>query len=132
MWEIDNLHQWTTLLYSILTGFFLCFIYDLFRINRLFFCKKIITVFIEDLLFWIISSVIIFCLMLLRTNGQIRFFVCFGVLIGFFIMRLTFSKLILRFFKSFRKYILKINLIYKHLIDILCSIKIKKKIHANK
>lgn len=94
MWEINNITQSTAFLWSVLLGCGLSAVYDIFRLDRMIFRRSVLTVALEDILFWIISAFAAFCLMLLTTNGQIRAFILIGVLIGFIIFRLTFSKLI--------------------------------------
>ena len=93
MWEITNLGQSTAFLWSVLLGGALSVVYDLFRLDRLIFNRSVFAVAIEDVLFFVISAISIFCLQLITTNGQIRTFIFVGVIIGFLILRFTLSKL---------------------------------------
>ncbi|MBQ4155068.1 MAG: spore cortex biosynthesis protein YabQ [Clostridia bacterium] len=123
MWEINNLHQWVSFAFSLVTGLFCCIIYDIFRIDRQLFKRGKITVFLQDLLIWIIYALVIFSLMLLRTNGEPRFYIFLGSFIGFTVCRLTLSRLTtivltpIRRFSVFirKKYNLKIEIIAKTL-----------------
>ncbi len=94
MWEISNWGQGGTLLYALSLGALLCGFYDVFRLDRIIFKRGTVAVFLQDLLFWLISAFATVCLFILKTNGQTRIFVLLAMLIGFFIYRLTISRLI--------------------------------------
>ena len=117
MWEISNLGQSTAFLWSVLLGGALSVIYDLFRLDRLIFNRSVIAVAIEDILFFIISGISIFCLQLVTTNGQIRTFIFIGVIIGFLIIRYTLSKLFDLLLKPLKKLVKIIRAKYKVFIS---------------
>ena len=94
MWEIDIKDQILTFLYSILLGFILCILYDVFRSLRKALPHGRVAVFFEDILFFSISAVITFLFLLARTGGGLRGYVFVGVLAGFVAFRLTLSRLI--------------------------------------
>lgn len=98
MWEINNFHQWESFALSIVVGVCCSIIYDVFRLDRQLFKRAKLTVFFQDIFIWCSYSFIIFSLMLMRTNGEPRIFVFLGSFIGFFLCRLTFSKLVMRLF----------------------------------
>ena len=104
MWEINNFHQWESFALSILVGACCSVIYDAFRLDRQLFKRAKLTVFFQDIFIWFLYSIIIFSLMLIRTNGEPRFFVFFGSFIGFLICRLTFSKLVMRLFAPLKRF----------------------------
>lgn len=112
MWEINNYHQWSTFFYSILLGGGLCLIYDLFRLDRMVCRRSTVTVFFEDIAFWLIAAFSTFCFLLIGTNGQIRAFVLFGIAIGFIIIRLTLTRLTDFLILPLRKLSRKIRAIY--------------------
>ena len=62
---------------SILTGIFLVWAYDLFRIFR-----KAVPHRIEDLLYWLAASFIIFGMIFEKNNGALRGYSFVGILLG--------------------------------------------------
>lgn len=108
MWEISNIGQSTAFLWSMLLGGILSVVYDIFRLDRMIFKRSVLAVALEDVLFFIISAISIFCLQLVTTNGQMRGFIFIGIIIGFLILRLTLSRfvdLLLKPLKKLVKYI---------------------------
>lgn len=103
MWEISNLGQSTAFLWAMMLGGGLSVVYDLFRLDRLIFKRSVLSVALADILFFIISSISVFCLLLITTNGQIRAFILGGVLLGFLFFRLTLSKLMDWLLKPIKK-----------------------------
>ena len=67
---------------ALLLGAILGLIYDFFRITRLAFIMPSILVLIEDLLFFLLSSIILFNYLLESSHGQIRYFILIGVVLG--------------------------------------------------
>ena len=104
MWEINNFHQWESFALSILVGACCCVIYDVFRLDRQLFKRAKLTVFFQDIFIWFLYSIIIFSLMLIRTNGEPRLFVFFGNFLGFLICRLTLSRLVMRLFAPLKRF----------------------------
>lgn len=94
----DGYTDFISFLVAVATGGILCLIYDFFRILRIAFKSKTITVFFEDLLFFFICGVVTYCVLLLRCSGRLRFFIFAGEVIGFIIIRLTLSRLIVLVF----------------------------------
>lgn len=104
MWEINNFHQWESFALSIVVGVCCSIIYDVFRLDRQLFKRAKLTVFFQDIFIWCLYSFIIFSLMLMRTNGKPRIFVFLGSFIGFFLCRLTFSKLVMSLFAPLKRF----------------------------
>ncbi|MBR4122979.1 MAG: spore cortex biosynthesis protein YabQ [Clostridia bacterium] len=101
MWEISNSSQLNSLLYSIAFGAIICIFYDILRATRFVFKFKNITIFLQDLFFFIFLAISIFSFLLVTTNGQLRGYIILGVVIGFSVCRLTISiaiVLVLKFF----------------------------------
>lgn len=94
MWEISNALQAESFLAAVALGAALCLLYDLFRLDRMIFRRSTVAVVFADILFWVIAAFAVFCLLLLTTNGQVRGFVLLAVLVGFWIWRLTASRLV--------------------------------------
>ncbi len=66
----------------VLWGIYLLVFYDVFRIIRRIFPRGAILVGIEDLLYWTVSSVLIFRMMYQQNNGIIRGFAILGMFLG--------------------------------------------------
>lgn len=69
-------------LISVLWGVILLFAYDLLRIIRRVLKHNSFFLAIEDLIFWVVSSVFIFAMMYRENNGIIRGFSIMGMMIG--------------------------------------------------
>lgn len=95
MWEITVKSQLISFLCGILVGIFLSLYFDFFRTLRRSFKHKKITVFIEDILFFLVATFITFLLLMARCNGEVRAYVIVSIILGFFIYRITLSRLLL-------------------------------------
>ncbi len=74
---------------SILTGIFLVWAYDLFRIFRKAVPHHILAVSIEDVLYWIVVSFIIFGMIFEKNNGALRGYSFVGILLGVWLQYLA-------------------------------------------
>ena len=97
MWEISNIAQISTFFYSLCLGVMFCILYDFFRALRMAIKFSDIVIFFQDIVYFFVISVITFVFLLSLTNGEIRGFVIFGILIGFLVFYFTFSKMLLKF-----------------------------------
>lgn len=122
MWEISNSGQGNAFLMSVLLGAVLCVLYDLFRLDRIVFRRSTPVVFFEDILFWLIAAFSTFCLLILKTNGQVRAFVIIGIFLGFIIFRCTFSRLLTLASDPLKKAVKKIRKVYSKFVDFLSKI----------
>lgn len=77
---------------SVIWGVILLCMYDMLRIFRRVLHKSEILVAIEDVVFWAISSVLIFRMMYRMNNGVIRGFSIVGMLLGMVIYKYTLSE----------------------------------------
>lgn len=94
MWEIHNYDQLLTFGYSIILGAIFCSVYDVLRAHRRVNEYGYISVFVADIMFWIVAAFATFLFLLARTNGEIRGYVLVAELLGFALFRVTISKLI--------------------------------------
>lgn len=115
MWEIDNKLQILSLLQSLGLGVFYCLFYDLFKAVRLTVNLNAKAIFFQDIIYFAIISPLTFCFLLSVTNGEIRGYVFILASLGFFITRLTFSRIwlpviniVLKIFLKFYRF-LRIN-----------------------
>lgn len=79
------------LLYSIIMGIYITFIYDLFRIVRRVFPHNSFFISVEDLGFWFYCAIKIFYLLHTQGNGKLRWFAILGAMTGMFVYRKTLS-----------------------------------------
>ena len=81
---------------SLLLGAVLGCLYDFFRITRLAFIIPSLLVLVEDLLFFLFSTVILFGFMLENRYGQIRYFILLGVVLGWTIYYFSVGSLVMK------------------------------------
>lgn len=87
-----------TYLFIIFTivGIIIGILFDIFRILRKSFKTKDIVTHIEDIFFWILTGIIIILSMYRYSNGELRFFMIIGIIMGTLIYMITFSKYVIR------------------------------------
>ena len=96
MWELSNNTQIISFLVAVLFGALYCVYYDIFRSIRAAGFNKPASVFWQDILFFLHTGVVTFLLMLVFANGEIRFYILFGILIGFLLFNFTLSRFLRR------------------------------------
>ena len=94
---VPILAQTTSFLYAMTLGAVLSIVYDVFRIIRVAFGGKKTAVFIEDLVFSLVALVLTFVFVIAFNNGELRFFVLIGELLGFVTCHYTIGKIIIGF-----------------------------------
>ncbi len=85
------------LLYSVLLGIGITFVYDCLRIWRRVFAHGMFWISLEDLFYWIFVSGCIFYLLYRENNGAFRWFAIMGAAIGMLLFKKTLSPLWVRF-----------------------------------
>lgn len=80
---------------SILYGAEILLLYDGFRIFRKLFKHTTIMTAVEDLVYWVITAIIIFSLLYTYNNGSVRGYAVLGMAIGMLVYSRTASKLLL-------------------------------------
>jgi len=93
---------------TIIVGAAIGLLYDMFRIFRKTAPHAGIAVQLEDLLFWVVATVLTFYYMLHRNYGEIRPFVMLGVVIGVVLYFITISRFIVRACVAVVNYIIKV------------------------
>lgn len=141
MWEISVNAQVLGTLYAVPVGAAFCLFYDIIRIFRKSVKPRFAIDFLLDVFFWIICAFVTFCLMLIFSSGQLRWYIFFGLLVGFLIFRFTLSRLIIllsfriidlltRFFSAVNclltKIFTKVSIFFRKIFDFF--IKIAKKL----
>ncbi len=87
-------------LYCFVTGIAITMIYDLLRILRNLIRHPYIAVAFEDIVFWIIVSVILFLLLYYLNNGTVRWFAVFGLFLGMLFYKKIFGDFLVNFMST--------------------------------
>jgi len=88
--------QTAVFFHSLLLGAVLGCFYDLFRITRIAFVIPAQLVLVEDLLFFLFSSIVLFGFMLENSYGQVRYFILLGMVLGWTIYYFTLGSLVMK------------------------------------
>ena len=76
----------------ILNGFLISVFFDVFRIIRKTFKTKDFITYIQDILFWVLTGIILLYSIFKFNNGEIRLYIFIGVGLGITLYTLYFSK----------------------------------------
>ena len=117
--------EWSLLLQAIKLGIKLTFVYDGIRIFRILIKHRDVVISIEDILFWMYATVIIFEMQLEQSEGLLRGFCILGMLLGMYLYsKILGERLVVLAEKG-------ITLFKRQLTDIVKMIKIKLFKHCN-
>lgn len=132
-----NQQLFNLLVFSI-TGAVIGILFDIFRILRKTFKTPDFVTYIEDILFWILTGMILLFTIFTFNNGQIRVYIFIGLILGFTLYLLTLSKYLIKLCVIVLSFIKKIiytpiNIIFKFtkkyivrpIFDISRKIKVK-------
>lgn len=99
--------QFNIIIYSLLAGVITGVLFDLYRVFRGFECPNKIITFIEDTLFWVFTSIVVFIFLLITNYAYIRAYVYAAIGAGVFlymiILSRTFIKVQYKFFRGIAK-----------------------------
>ena len=98
----------------VLDGFIIGLLFDFFRILRKTFKTSDIITYIQDILFWILTGLVVLYSIFIFNNGEMRIYIFLGILIGIILYVLLFSK-----------YVIKINVFIINKIKWFISIILK-------
>lgn len=122
--HINNLEQLTNFIYFIITGMVLGIVFDIFRILRKSFKTSDLVTNIEDILFGIITGIVLLFTIFLFNNGELRLYLFLGIIFGIILYLLLISKYFIKINVEIIKIIKKfIILITKPFIILLKFIK---------
>ncbi len=104
---------------SIIIGLIIGFLYDFFRLLRKIVNHKNSTVYIEDFIFWLLSTFISFYILLHKNNLEFRFYLLLGIFLGLIFYFLCISHFVMNITIKAIKLILKpvkfiAKLLYPH------------------
>ncbi len=80
----------------ILNGLIIGILFDIFRILRKSFKTPDIITYIQDIIFWILSGVILLYSIFKFNNGELRLFIFLGIVLGIILYILIFSKIFIK------------------------------------
>ncbi len=116
MWEINSALQILFFCYSICLGIIYCLFYDVLRAIRKAIKISDFSVFLQDIFYFVVIAFVTFIFLIATTNGEIRGYIIFAILIGFLVCFCTISKFFIRLlnliFKGIFTVYRKINGIY--------------------
>lgn len=75
-----------------INGIVIGILFDIFRILRKSFKTSDLITYIQDILFWILTGIILLYSIFTFSNGEVRFYMFLGVFLGCLIYMLAFSK----------------------------------------
>lgn len=106
------------LLYALLMGIFITFVYDILRIFRRVIPHGNLMISLEDMAFWIYCAAKVFVLMYRESNGTLRWFAVLGALVGMLLYKKLVSFLFVKYSSLFLKRLLGVlgkfgRIIYK-------------------
>lgn len=104
--SIDIYQEIDIFLKAIFLGAGLCIIYDIFRILRRVHKKGTIITGIEDMIFCIFASLVIFSFMYNMNGGIIRVYIFVGIFIGIALYEAAFGKYVVKYVSKFIKKLL--------------------------
>lgn len=97
--------QFYAFIITVLAGVTIGILFDFYRVIRGLVRPKKVFTYLGDLTFWVISTLVVFFLLLIGNWGEIRFYVWVGVLVGITLYQKYLSKYIIKLF-SFIIYII--------------------------
>ena len=83
-------------------------IYDIFRVSRKVKKSNVYVVFIQDLVFWILTAFLAFYVIFYSNDGILRWYEIFLIGIGFFLYELSLSHLVSYIVEKIAKAVLRI------------------------
>lgn len=95
------MEQVSVFLYSMLLGIVLGVMYDIFRITRMIINSKNLAIFIQDVLYFVVSGLITFFFVLKANSGDSRVYIIIGEGLGWILYHLTIGEFIYKCSNSF-------------------------------
>ena len=124
--SIFALNQIKIFFIFILSGFFIGLLFDFFRILRKSFKTPDLITYIEDIIFWLITCILLAYTIYKYNNGELRAYVFIGVFIGTMLYILLISKHVINISVKIIK-ILKIFILNCFIYPIKIVLKVVKK-----
>ncbi len=106
--------QLTIFLFSAILGAALGVIYDIIGVFNAVIKENLARIFVQDVLYFIVSAVITFMYMLVTNGGEIRIYIVVGEAVGWLIYRATVGKFIYKIVLKVVEFAIKIVRIFKN------------------
>lgn len=120
-------NQTYVFLWSVVIGAFLALIFDVFRLMRRKGKTPNYVVYIQDIFFWIIVSIIIMMSAFITNDGELRGYMFIGYILGAIVYIISISKIILKIASTFLDFIEeRLKNIWNFIMKIVKKINIKK------
>lgn len=114
---IDNISvQVTVFLYSVGFGFFLGFLYDIFKLIRITVIKNNKAVLLQDIVYFILSAFLTYIFLMIINSGRFRLHVFFALVCGFTVYYLTVGRMFIGFSLFILKKIRKLFIVFSAFI----------------
>ena len=104
-----------------LTGIAIGILFDFFRILRRSIKTSNIVTYIQDILFWILTGIIVLYSIWYFNNGELRIFVFLGLIIGILIYMTTLSSIIIKIFSKLLVFLINILKVPNKVLHMLIS-----------
>lgn len=91
-----------------LTGVIIGVLFDFFRILRRSIKTPNVITYIEDILFWILTGLLVLYNIWYFNNGEIRIYMFLGIILGILIYMSTLSNIIIKIFSKILQTIIKV------------------------
>lgn len=114
--NINVYHQLFNLIAFALTGITIGILFDIFRIIRKSFKTPDFVTYIEDIIFWILTGIILLFTIFTFNNGEIRIYIFIGLILGLCLYILTLSKYFIGISVTILKFIKKILCVPIHIV----------------
>lgn len=106
-----------------LTGVAIGILFDFFRILRRSIKTSNLATYIQDILFWILTGIIVLYSIWYFNNGELRIFVFLGLIIGLLIYMTTLSSIIVKIFTKLLVILINIlNVPFKMIYSLISKI----------
>ena len=97
------MNQFLITLYSLTLGVFLGLFYDVFRLIRLMISPKNLSVFVQDVIYFLVSGFVTFVFVLVFNFGESRFYILVGEALGWILYHISLGDLVYKKLKNIVK-----------------------------
>lgn len=103
----ENIYaEFNTFCYAIMLGAFCGIIYDIIRVFRRIIKKGIAITVVEDIIYWLMVSILMFMLMYRENGGMVRGYAIIGMAFGMILYEISIGKFFVKYVSKFLNYIL--------------------------
>jgi spore cortex biosynthesis protein YabQ len=103
--EISVLEQTSVFFFAIVMGGVISTFYDIIKILRITFKFDKVKIFFFDMGYFFVSGIVTFLFIIAFNNGEIRFYVIVGEIIGFYLYRLLAGNTVVKYVCRFLRFL---------------------------